>query len=370
MITVNGPGELYYWVLPLLNTLAVEKVPIKIWIFLTPCQFSSGKEQKAIEENDLVRKVFSPGETLRICWGWSRIPLPPRGLILFLGGDIFYAVLLKKRTGFPLWVYGSHLRWSHWVDLYLARYRKDFKKYTFSRKIFVGDLLRSYVQQWETAPRRSLSCFQCGNPRILFLPGSRGVVYEYTMSFYKQVAHKIQEFYPDSSFAVSFPGNYSVEDLSYLGLDSLGIPFYFGETSPLMSQADITVTVPGSNNLELFYRERRALIVLPLESSTETFIPLTGIPGIIEKIPGLGPMIKRRIIRSLNRKRKWISLPNILMDREIYPELRGKVQPEQVASMVKMLLEQKTVDIVIPEDDFPSSASRTISRLIQERWAC
>jgi len=189
------------------------------------------------------------------------------------------------------------------------------------------------------------------------------------MSFYKQVAHKIQEFYPDSSFVVSFPGNYSVEDLSHLGLDSLGIPFYFGETSPLMSQADITVTIPGSNNLELFYRKRRALIVLPLES-TETFIPLTGIPGIIEKIPGLGPMIKRRIIRSLNRKKKWISLPNILMDREIYPELRGKVQPEQVASMVKMLLEQKTVDIVIPEDDFPSSASRTISRLIQERWAC
>jgi len=369
MITVNGPGELYYWVMPLLNALSAEKVPVQIWIFLTPCQFSSGSEQKALQKNQLVTKIFSPQETMRICWGWSGLIFPFRGLVLFLGGDIFNAVLLKKRSGYPLWIYGSHLRWPRRVDLFLARYRRDYDRYQFSPKVFVGDLLHSYVQEGKVSSTNERISFCSGSPRILFLPGSRSVAYGYILDYYRRVAGLLRHPFPDSTFAFGFPGYYSTEDIPLPDLDHLGIPYFFGETSDLMSQADITVTIPGSNNMELFYRKKQALILLPLES-TDQFIPLTGISGLIEKIPGIGPMIKRKVIQSLNRKKKWVSLPNILMNREIYPELRGKIPPENVVSKVKELFHGPPFGIEASEKEFPSSTAAVMTRLVQEQILC
>ncbi|MCX6088991.1 MAG: hypothetical protein WCP87_03240 [Atribacterota bacterium] len=364
-ITVNGPGELYYWVKPLLDALSTLSPAPAVWVFLTPCQFSSGREEEVVQHFPLVQKVFSPPETLRFCFGRDHIQYPRQGVVLFLGGDLFYSVRLKKRTGYPLWVYGSLLKWFRSVDRYLARFHRDYEKYSFSKKTFVGDLLRSYVSDHLLDHSLSERFFPPGEPRILFLPGSRKNVYSLIIDFYTQVARSFRGSFSEASFVMSFPSHYQSSDMGEITGDSRSIPFYFGKTSELMVEADLTITVPGSNNLELAYRKKKGIVILPLDVS-EKYIPLTGLPGLIEKIPFIGHHIKKRIIHIKNAHMKWVSLPNILLDREILKELRGKVTPEMVAVEAAQLLETKDTPIDFPEDDFPLSVSRDISQMIRE----
>ena len=366
MITVNGPGELYYWAMTLLESIVANKVPIQVWIFLTPCQFSSGYEQKVLQENQIVTKVFSPNETKQICWGKKSLSFPQRGLILFLGGDIFNAVLLKKKSGYPLWVYGSHLRWPKHVDLYLARFLCDYNRHQFPQKEFIGDLLYSYVIQKKSMVEKGEQCFYQGEPRILFLPGSRLFAYEYLIPFYRKIADLLLPIFPKSSFALGFPSYYSKKDVPNDYVKSMKIPYYFGVTSQLMFQSDIAIAVPGSSNLELFYRKKKTLIILPLDSNSQN-IPLTGIPEFIGKIPRMGPMIKKMIINTMNKRKKWVSLPNIIMDREIFPELRGKIMPEQTAHKIVDMIQGPHFNYEIPEKDFPTTAVSALTQFIQEK---
>ncbi|NLJ49378.1 MAG: hypothetical protein GX428_07320 [Candidatus Atribacteria bacterium] len=366
MITVNGPGELYYWVRTLLNSIIANRVPIQIWIFLTPCQFSTGYEQKVLQEDHIVTKVFLPNETKQICWGKKTLSFPQRGLILFLGGDIFNAVLLKKKSGYPLWVYGSHLRWSKHVDLYLARFLRDYDRYQFPQKKFIGDLLYSYVIQEKSTVEKGEQCFYQGEPRILFLPGSRSFAYEHLIPFYRKIADLLLPIFPKSSFALGFPSYYSEKDVPNDDVNSMRIPFYFGVTSQLMFQSDVAVAVPGSSNLELFYRKKKTLILLPLDFNTKN-IPLTGIPEFIGKLPGMGPIMKKKIINSLNKRKKWISLPNILMEREVFPELLGKVMPEEAVHKIVDMIQSPHFNYEIPEKDFPTTAVSVLTHLIQEK---
>jgi hypothetical protein len=291
MITVNGPGELYYWAMTLLNSIIANEIPIQIWIFLTPCQFSTGCEQKVLQENKYITKVFLPAETKQICWGKKPLSFPRQGLILFLGGDIYNAVLLKKRSGYPLWVYGSHLRWSKHVDLYLARFLRDHDRHQFPQKKFIGDLLYSFVVQEKYLAEEENRFFCQGEPRILFLPGSRSFAYDYLIPFYNKIADLLLPIFPKTSFALSFPAHYSEKDIPIDNWGEGKIPFYFGKASHLMNQADVAIAIPGSSNLELFYRKKKTLIILPLEANSKN-IPLTGIPEFIGKIPGIGPIIK------------------------------------------------------------------------------
>jgi hypothetical protein len=367
MITVNGPGELYYWAMTLLNSIIANEIPIQIWIFLTPCQFSTGCEQKVLQENKYITKVFLPAETKQICWGKKPLSFPRQGLILFLGGDIYNAVLLKKRSGYPLWVYGSHLRWSKHVDLYLARFLRDHDRHQFPQKKFIGDLLYSYVVQEKYLAEEENRFFCQGEPRILFLPGSRSFAYDYLIPFYKKIADLLLPIFPKTSFALSFPAHYSEKDIPIDNWGEGKIPFYFGKASHLMNQADVAIAIPGSSNLELFYRKKKTLIILPLEANSKN-IPLTGIPEFIGKIPGIGPIIKKKIIYAVNHKKKWVSLPNIIMNREIFPELRGKVCPEDVVSKVENMIYKTDFDYEISEDEFPTTADSVLTQLIQENF--
>ena len=367
MITVNGPGELYYWAMILLNSIIANEIPIQIWIFLTPCQFSTGCEQKVLQENKYITKVFLPAETKQICWGKKPLSFPRQGLILFLGGDIYNAVLLKKRSGYPLWVYGSHLRWSKHVDLYLARFLRDHDRHQFPQKKFIGDLLYSFVVQEKYLAEEENRFFCQGEPRILFLPGSRSFAYDYLIPFYNKIADLLLPIFPKTSFALSFPAHYSEKDIPIDNWGEGKIPFYFGKASHLMNQADVAIAIPGSSNLELFYRKKKTLIILPLEANSKN-IPLTGIPEFIGKIPGIGPIIKKKIIYAVNHKKKWVSLPNIIMNREIFPELRGKVCPEDVVSKVENMIYKTDFDYEISEDEFPTTADSVLTQLIQENF--
>ncbi|MDI3542935.1 MAG: hypothetical protein PWP57_538 [Candidatus Atribacteria bacterium] len=357
LITVNSPGEVYYWLYPFLRDLSNQPSPPRVWVYVPPCQFSTGQEEELIKNYPLVERVFSPRETVRFCLRSGKLPSP--GLILYLGGDLLYAVLLKRRTGFPLWVYGGYFKWLQKVDLYLARFWRDFEKLNFDRKIFLGDLLFSSIST-------PTSCvFPAGFPRCLFLPGSRKIFYPYLLPFFFQVGKELTKIYPKISLTLGFPSHYNFNDVPELkNMPTFFRPF-FGKTSSLMAEADLIVTIPGSNNLEIAYRGKRGIVILPFWGLEK--IPLEGPMLLLEKIPFWGKIIKRNVVKKMAGKRKWISLPNELLDEEVLKELRGDLSPLEVVDTIQEMM-NKEPEIYFPEESFPRNASPRLAEMVGRWW--
>src|SRR5690606_40059936 len=60
-------------------------------------------------------------------------------------------------------------------------------------------------------------------------------------------------------------------------------------------------------------------------------IPLEGLPGLVGRLPGVGPAVKRWAVRRLDRSIGFVALPNRWAGRAVVPELRGVVRPEVLA---------------------------------------
>lgn len=357
LITVNSPGEVYYWLWPLLEELKSFSCPPRIWVFVPPCQFATGREVEVIRGFPLVERVFPPRETLFFVLGLSRFTPSPRGLTLFLGGDLLYAVLLKRRTGYPLWAYGVSPRWISQVDRYLVRFQKDIVRFPPGRCIYVGDLLASAVAKWKTEP-----LFPPGSPRFLFLPGSRKFAYPVLFPLFQTWAEALKERYPQASFALGLPWHYQHEAIPGIS----GMTIFFGKTSSLIQDADLVITVPGSNNLEIVYRERKGIVIFPTSRAIE-MLPVMGPLAILEKIPYWGKILKRKILDRKLEEARWISLPNLLWGKEVLPELKGNITVEQFLEVVEETLQDQAKQPL--QEELPSpDASLCLANLIMEAW--
>ncbi|MGQ9746196.1 MAG: hypothetical protein ACUVQZ_00275 [Candidatus Caldatribacteriaceae bacterium] len=355
IITVNSPGEVYYWLWPFLEELQHFSRRPRIWVFVPPCQFATGREVDVIRDFPLVERVFSPWETLFFIFKFSPFVPSSPGLVIFMGGDIFYALLLKKKTGYPLWVYGiSSPRWISHVDRYLIRFPKDIPFFPQEKSVYVGDLLASAVAKRKTNP-----LFPSGFPRFLFLPGSRKFAYKTLFSLFQTWSQALLKQYPQASFAMGLPSHYYGEELPKV----TGIKIFFGRTSDLIQEADLIIAVPGSNNLEIVYRGKKGLVVLPTLQDLAR-VPVMGFLAIWEKIPFWGKMIKRKLLSEKLQKTQWISLPNIMWEREILVELKGEINVEHFLKAVEMLLGKE--EERLSEEEKPSPfASFLLAKLVQ-----
>ncbi|WP_293023197.1 lipid-A-disaccharide synthase [Moorena sp. SIO3I8] len=148
----NGPGELTTWVRPVVKalrqTLGNDRSLLRISVVLSPCPHATGKEDaiaKSYPEVDRVQAAedFLPfllwGKTAEN-WDWH-----PKGVVLFLGGDQFFPVVISKRLGYRSVVYAEwDARWYRWIDHFgvmkpdiIAQVPKNYAhKFTI-----VGDLM-------------------------------------------------------------------------------------------------------------------------------------------------------------------------------------------------------------------------------------
>ncbi|MEN3185162.1 MAG: hypothetical protein ABDK94_03175 [Atribacterota bacterium] len=357
LITVNSPGEVYYWLWPLLEELKCCSCVPRIWVFVSPCQFATGREVEIVRSFPLVERVFSPRETIWFTLGLSRFTPASWGLTLFLGGDLLYAVLLKRRTGYPLWAYGVSPRWVSQVDRYLVRFPNDMVRFPQKQRVYVGDLLASAVAKLKTEP-----LFPSGTPRFLFLPGSRRFAYPALFPLFQTWVKALRGRYPEASFVMGLPFHYQravVPEISEMVV-------FFGKTSSLIQEADLVITVPGSNNLEIVYREKRGIVVFPASRKIE-MLPVMGPLAILEKIPYWGKILKRRILYRRLEEAGWISLPNLLWQKEILPELKGNIPVEQFLEVVEKTLRDQTKKL-LPEELPSPDASLRLVNLIMEAW--
>jgi len=337
-VTVNGPGEVCYSLRPFLEALQTMTREVRVWVFIPPCQFASGWEEQIARNLPLIEKVVDSRHIFRFLF-LERVAFPTSGLVLFMGGDLFYAYRLKRKSGYSLWAYGVPPREIKKVDLFLVRFEKDFEHYPPNKRFLLGDLLQSLcLAPFENAQK----FFELGRPRFLFLPGSRPLLYPYILPFYSEIASLLhREFYPQASFVLGFPEFLEPESLSAL---SIRVPPLlkpvWGHTSSLIEGSDLAIMVPGSVNLEVAYRGKKGVVVLPLWQGMEK-VPLQGLWGLLDVLPFWSKIVKPRLVERLNRKIRWVSLPNRVFDAQIFPECRGRITAWEVAVKVKEELERE-----------------------------
>lgn len=126
----------------------------------------------------------------------------------------------------------------------------------------------------------------------------------------------------------------------------------------LMEIADLAVTIPGTNNMELAAHRVPALVLLPLNRVED--IPLPGLAGILGDIPIIGKKLKEYVVNRLRTKLRYLSIVNRELDEEVFPELVGVLDPGDVVFEVAALL---------PGEDRPEAIREKLGRAFAGKGA-
>ncbi|MEO9123181.1 MAG: lipid-A-disaccharide synthase, partial [Microcoleus sp.] len=152
LILSNGPGELATWVRPavqaLRQQLANRGTEARISVVLSPCPHATGKEAEIASNYPEVDRVQAPEHFMRFLlsgktaenWDWYKT-----GVVLFLGGDQFFTVVIGKRLKYRTVTYAEwDARWYRWIDKFAAMKPEVFAKVPqkYADKFtVVGDLI-------------------------------------------------------------------------------------------------------------------------------------------------------------------------------------------------------------------------------------
>ncbi|MGK7875672.1 MAG: lipid-A-disaccharide synthase [Xenococcaceae cyanobacterium] len=178
LILSNGPGEVTTWVLPavkaLRQKLGNDRSQIRISVVLSPCPNATGKEAAIASSYPEVDRVQSSEDFFPFLlwgktaanWDWREV-----GVVLFLGGDQFFPVVIGKRLGYRTVVYAEwDARWHRWIDRFGVMKQsiiaKAPKKYRHKFTV-VGDLMADVGNgDWELKKTFPNSC-DARNQRFL-----------------------------------------------------------------------------------------------------------------------------------------------------------------------------------------------------------
>ena len=109
VLVSNGPGELTTWVRPLAERLHASlrlrprsaTAAASLHLVLVPCPNATGQEPMAAEPWGLFERIVPARRFWSLLLRPQRYgPWPQRGVVVFLGGDQFWTVLLSARLGY------------------------------------------------------------------------------------------------------------------------------------------------------------------------------------------------------------------------------------------------------------------------------
>lgn len=356
IIVTNSAGELSAYVKPTVERIQ-EKVPqARVILILTPCQYATGREIEEAKSFPGVFDVIIPEEYTR----WmlkgnlpQGITFREKGLVLYMGGDMLHAVFVSKKLKFPAMAYTQkHAQWAGQFRAFLvpdeSTREKLLKKGILSEKVkVVGDLMVDSVpRSIDAASAAARWKLDLGKPVISMMPGSRPFQTDYMLPFFLETAKMIQKVVPEAQVLMvlspyimeedikrSLKGDgaiYSQGDLRFIQTKSgTRVEIVNDLRHDAVAISKLVLTIPGTNTAQVAALGVPMIVTFPLDHPER--IPLTGIADWLCRIPVLGMLLKKWIVKAVSARTKFFALPNIKAGREIVPEFRGKVSPKEVA---------------------------------------
>ncbi|MFM7471325.1 MAG: lipid-A-disaccharide synthase [Nodosilinea sp.] len=376
LILSNGPGEISTWVRPAVAALraVAADVVVRISVVLSPCANASGREAAiaaALPGVDRVQAAadFFPfllrGRTAAN-WDWH-----PRGVVLFLGGDQIYPVLIGKRLGYPIVVYAEwEGRWPRWVDYFACMNSQAVAKAAVrwrSKYQVIGDLMADIaIDPTLTQSVRHRLGLSPDQELIGLMPGSKPAKLSLGLPFCLATATAIHSQRPQTAFVIPVAPMLALETLAGFAdpaqnpdtalfegcttaelidsADSLphlrtatGLEIWLWPSQPaydLMSQFQLCLTTVGANTAELGALAIPMMVLLPTQK-LEVMKAWDGLPGLLANLPLVGNGVARGINRlalsQIYRQGRLFAWPNLWAGRAVVPELIGPIRPQQVA---------------------------------------
>lgn len=392
MLVSNGPGELYTWVYPVFQTLRRLQPDWKISISLIPCQFASGREAE-IAATFGADTVTSPKDYLAFAATGKR-PMglgDSKGFVLSLGGNQNMALELAKRLAYPGYSYKFVPAWNKHLSKLFVHDDHAFKKAQSlgvpERKLeLVGNLVADAVDY--AAPAQV-----SGSPHILLMAGSRDGFSIFLIPFMIALADYLHGVFPQSSFAwpVSRLLSAATLDNGIAGRESAILSGMAGvregnrvispagavihmieehERYAHMHSADLAITIPGTNTLELGIAGLPSIVILPLNKPEA--IPLEGIGHWLGLIPFFGKYLKRQAVKLFVEGLDLpVSLPNRLSKEALMLELKGKITAKEVAKEAQKLLDNPTLLLqkrkaLLAAMPKPGAAKRLVESILRD----
>ena len=376
LILSNGPGELATWVRPAVQALRQQLgnrgTQARISVVLSPCPHATGKEAQIARSYPEVDRVqasehFFPfllsGKTAEN-WDWYET-----GVVLFLGGDQFFTVVIGKRLKYRTVIYAEwDARWYRWIDKFAAMKPEVFAKIPqkYANKFtVVGDLIAEVARSQEE-PGNAYRESESGTKIELIglLPGSKAAKLALGVPLCLSIAQSIHRIRPQTRFVIPVAPTLDVQTLAGFAdpkqnpclhlfenasaelhlterpflqtADKLQVELWTETPAyDLLSECSLCLTTVGANTAELGSLAVPMIVLIPTQQ-LDAMKAWDGLPGLLANLPLVGSVFATAInwlIWQLG-KGKLYAWPNIWAQEEIVPELIGKLEPDAVAQLV------------------------------------
>ena len=354
-VTVNAPGEVAGWLLPLAQHVKRNNPRVRIRAILTPCPFAGGREREILSANPALDEVVDLRPFLwRLLRGLRGHRPAGETLVLHLGGDRLYSLLIARLLRAPAWVYGTSRQWARryqrcLVPSYLAAEKLRRAGVAPERIVRVGEMVVDSVPghlDGANALQR-LGIDVQGQEPVTLMAGSRPYEVEFMLPFYAGLIDDLAVRRPSVRCLLPFS---EFVDAASIGdamaragfvVEGDGRPDVIrthqgsiahvvrGERYDVMAASRMVVTLPGTNTLQLAALGAPMLVVVPLNRIENAVVegPLNWLSTRWRVTRAL----KRRMLLRVNERLRFIALPNILAGEQIVPELRAVLQPSDVA---------------------------------------
>ena len=360
VLVCNGPGELATWVRPLAQRLHRELAlrpvtpgaEMALQLVLVPCPNATGIEHQVADRMGLFERI-SPAKRF-----WSLLLRPGRwprcGVVVFLGGDQFWTVLLSARLGYRHITYAEWVaRWPRWNDRIAAMgpaAADRLSRRWQPRCQVVGDLMADLSD----AARSERPLPQ--GEWVALMPGSKRAKLQVGMPFLLEAADRLAAQRPGCRFLLPVAPTTSVQELLAYGSAANPIAQHYGSGEPrlegedlvtpagsrirlveeqpahgVLSQCQLALTTVGANTAELGALGVPMIVLVPTQH-LHVMQAWDGGIGILARLPLLRWLLGAALTAWRMRNHGFLAWPNISAGRQVVPERVGAITPEEIAA--------------------------------------
>jgi len=371
LILSNGPGEITTWVLPVVKALremlSENPSELRISVALSPCPHGTGNEAAIAASYPEVNRVLDSRHFFSFLL-WGKTPEKwewrDQGVVIFLGGDQIFPVIIASRLGYSTLIYAEwEARWQPWVDRFAVRLpsiqEKVAPKYRHKFTV-VGDLMAEV--QVKNEPETILK-----KPQIGLLPGSKAAKLAQGLPLCLAVATEIVKAY-DADFILPVAPTLTLEELAAFAdpesnpvlklINGVSAKLVYTEEKPyletpqglrvklitqfpaneILAECKLCFTTVGANTAQLTALGVPMVVMLPTQQ-LEAMRSWDGIGGVLANLPGVGLYFAKIINTLVLKKGRLFAWPNIWAKQEIVPELLGQIEGIDVAREGLLYLE-------------------------------